>query len=56
MSTNMIVDTILKVLVEELIKYEPEIQKFLQDELDALGKLLTDYLTDKFNTRKTNDG
>lgn len=52
MKADLIVDTILKVLVEELIKHEPEIQAFVQDELSALGKILTDYLSEKIDKKK----
>lgn len=52
MKVDLIVDTILKVLVEELIKHEPEIQTFIQDELSALGKILTDYLSEKMDIKR----
>lgn len=52
MSASIIVDSILRILAEELIKYEPQIQKFLEEELEALGKILNDYLSEKLNLNK----
>ena len=52
MAINVIVSNVLNFIEEEMESFEPIIQEFLKDELDAIGKLLLDYLTEKMAKRK----